>query len=32
MDNHDQPKATAHAGAGISPVPEPGKDAEPPEP
>ena len=32
MDNHDQPKATAYAGAGISPVPEPGKDAEPPEP
>ena len=32
MHNHDQTKATAYAGASISPVPEPGKDAEPPEP
>ncbi|MSD91257.1 VOC family protein [Bifidobacterium asteroides] len=32
MHNHDQPKATAYTGAGTSPVPEPGKDAEPPEP
>ncbi|MBI0145146.1 MULTISPECIES: hypothetical protein [Bifidobacterium] len=32
MHNHDQPKATAYTGASISPVPEPGKDAKPPEP
>ena len=32
MHNRDQPKATTYTGAGISPVPEPGKDAEPPEP
>ena len=32
MHNRDQPKATAYTGASISPVPEPGKNAEPPEP
>ena len=32
MHNHDQTRATAYTGAGISPVPEPGKNAEPPEP
>ena len=32
MHNHDQTKASAYIGAIISPVPEPGKNAEPPEP
>ena len=32
MHNHDQTKDSAYTGAIISPVPEPGKDAEPPEP
>ena len=32
MHNHDQTKDSAYTGAIISPVPEPGKNAEPPEP
>ena len=31
MHNHDHPNATAYTGASISPAPEPGKNAEPPE-
>lgn len=32
MHSHNQSKASAYAGVSISPVPEPGKGTEPPEP